>query len=356
MKFVLFICIGVVVKIFIKIYMRVTCRNKLKKAVNFSDKGENIKAIDIYSNIIDSHGKVKRAKGYVYRGNCYLKMGRYIDALHDLSDSIRVVQIPDINMVSMGDFFYAVKKYNMAFKYFSKAVKFKPKSSMTHLSLGLFYYRTKQYNKAIESFDTALEYRHNKSIIYAHLGATYIKLKDYDKAGSNLLESLEIKPGNCAACISYANLLRIEGDFSQAKEYILKGINTNAHEYRLYKILAKINLMEDNYIEFYENFKIFLDKKPLNFDYKELKDSIYDKVRNEDKFKSLIEKKVKNINPFNDLNCFIDDDRLLSYKRYKKQRRIYHIRKVLRVLLISLFVLIMLLIILIVFIFHGFTM
>ncbi|MBU3093675.1 tetratricopeptide repeat protein [Clostridium sp. CF011] len=166
MKFVLFICIAVVVEIFIKIYMHVTFGNKLKKAANFSDKGENIEAIDIYSNIIDSHGKVKRAKGYVYRGNCYLKMGRYIDALHDLSDSIRVVQIPDINMVLMGDFFCAVKKYSIAFKYFSKAVKFKPKSSMTHLSLGLFYYRTKQYDKAIESFDRALEYRHNKSICY----------------------------------------------------------------------------------------------------------------------------------------------------------------------------------------------
>ncbi|MBZ9607836.1 hypothetical protein G9F73_008420 [Clostridium estertheticum] len=242
----------------------------------------------------------------------------------------------------MGELFCAVNEYNRAFKYYSKAVNFKPKSSRTHLALGIFYFRTKEYNKAIDSFNTSLNCKNNKrnkTIIYASLGLTYIKLKEYDKASENLSKSWDIEPENYSACVGYANLHVMKRDSLLAKNYALKAIKQNAHEYGLYKTLAEINLMENNYIDFYKNFKTFLDRKFFNFDYEYIKDSIYDKVRNEDEFKSLIEKKMESIILFNDLNCLIDDDKLLSYKRYKKQKSIYYIKIVSVVLLIILAIL-----------------
>ncbi|MBU3093674.1 hypothetical protein KPL35_16585 [Clostridium sp. CF011] len=334
-----FVLCSYVIGIFIIVFIVVNFRNKSKKPKFSLDKDEDKIEIDTFSNIIVSRIKIYRSIGYAFRGNHYLKLGKYSDALHDLLESIRLVQLPAINMGLMGELFYAVNEYNRAFNYYSKAVNFKPKSSSTHLSLGLFYFRTKEYNKAIESFNTSLKCKNNKrnkKVIYASLGVTYIKLKEYDKASKSLSKSWDIEPENYSACIGYANLHRIKGDFLLAKDYALKAINQNAHEYGFYKILAEINLMENNYIDFYKNFKTFLDRKFFNFDYEYIKDSIYDKVRNEDEFKSLIEKKMENIILFNDLNCFIDDDKLISYKRYKKQKSIYYIEIVSFVLIIIL--------------------
>ena len=130
----------------------------------------------------------------------------------------------------------------------------------------------------------------------------------------------------CVYFIDLDPLLRIKGDNSLAKKYALQAINLDYYDYLAYKILAEINLAQNNYEEFYKNFKIFLNKKPSGLHCKNIEASIYNKVKNDEKFDMLIKESNKNILTLNELNITVDHNSLMSYKSYKKQRIIYFLK------------------------------
>jgi len=326
MNFVL-LCFIVVIVCLIA-YTLINLGIKMTNGIKLLNKGDSDKAIEIFSSIIGSLSKYKRSVGYTLRGHCFFKIGQYTDAFNDLLESIKIVKIPNYNIILIGKFFCEFKEYDRALKYFSNANQIKPNSSTILANLGLIYYYNKEYDKAIGIFNTAISYKGNKgtiSGIYAHLGATYTSMKKYDKASEVLTKALDIYPENYYAHINYANLLRIKGNILLSKTNVLKAIHLNVYEYLPYKTLSEINLMEDNYIDFYKNYKTFLDKKPLNIDSEDIEDPIYDKVKNDEKFKLMLEGAKENALTFNDLNICIDDDILLSDKMHKKRRIIRYI-------------------------------
>ena len=76
--------------------------------------------------------------------------------------------------------------------------------------------------------------------------------------------------------------------------------------------------MKEEYDEFYKNFKLFSEKKVLDINERDIEDSIYDKVRNEDRFKELIKQKEVTFT-WKELNI-APTDSVLSDKAYKKQK------------------------------------
>lgn len=341
MNHVLFDCILALIGFLIIVYNFLSFVINIKKTTNYFNKGDLDNAIDTSLDIIHSPIKYKKSFGYFLRGNCYLQIGKYTDAFNDLSKSIKILQIPDINMMLMVRFFCKFEEYNKALKYLSKANEFKPNSMTIHLNLGLIYYFTKEYDKAIKSFSTAIKYKGKKitlSMIYSMLGATYTKIKKYDEASENLSKALDMYPKCGLAYCYYANLLRLNGKILLAKENALKSISLNACHNFTYKILAEINLMEDNYIDFYKNFKMFSDHQPVGIDYEDIEDPIYDKVKYDEEFKSLLKTVKEKALTFNNLNIYIDDDTLLSDKIYKKRRIIVRINRVFILLLIIIYI------------------
>jgi tetratricopeptide (TPR) repeat protein len=295
--------------------------------MNSLNKGDSNKAIDIFSDMIKSRNK--KSTGYALRGVCYLRTHKYANSLTDLIESIKIKQFPELNIVLLAKFFCEFEEYDIALKYLLKANKLKPNSGIVNLNLGLIYYYNKEYNKAIKYFNTLLKSRISKTLmssVYSNLGAIYIDLREYDKADKNISEALSTDPKNGSAYRNYANLLRIKGDNSLAKKYALQAINLDYYDYLAYKILAEINLAQNNYEEFYKNFKIFLNKKPSGLHCKNIEASIYNKVKNDEKFDMLIKESNKNILTLNELNITVDHNSLMSYKSYKKQRIIYFLK------------------------------
>ncbi|MBV4420557.1 hypothetical protein KM800_14715 [Clostridium tyrobutyricum] len=328
MSFRLFFCILVLLGIFIIIYSYINFIHKLNNGINSLKIGDSNKAICIFCNIINSKSRNKKSIGYALRGLSYLRTHKYADSLVDLIESIKTKQIPELNIVLLSKFFCEFEEYDIALKYLLKANKLKPDSCAINLNLGLICYCAKEYNKAIKYFNTALRSKINKKLmsnIYSDLGAVYIDLGEYDKADKNISKALYIYSKDCSACRNYANLLRIKGNNSLAEKYALQAIALDNYEYLAYKILAEIKLAQNNHKDFYKNFKIFLDKKPLGIHYKNIADPVYDKVKNDEKFSILIKESEKSVLTLNELNITIDenDNSLISYKLYKKQRIVY---------------------------------
>lgn len=74
-------------------------------------------------------------------------------------------------------------------------------------------------------------------------------------------------------------------------------------------------------VEFYKNFETFLNKEVCGIDSNELDNSIYNKVKDDEKFKLLINNRNENILTFKDLNISIKDDEILSSKKHKNKTK-----------------------------------
>lgn len=262
----------------------------------------------------------------------YLRIRKFDLALQDLVESCKIKKLPLINIVKAGVVYTELKQYDKALKYFLKAVELKPKSSIAYTNLGWFYLHTNEYERAIENLNRAIELANGEILgrsrnlcnAYGNLGTIYIKLKEYDKADEFLSKAIKIniKASDTFAKAKiykrYAYLQKMIENIQLSRDYALKAIEMDPYEFFSYKILAEINLIQDNYDGFYKNFEIFLEKKGLSIDNEDIEDVIYEKVKNEEKFQLLIQNKGSKIK-YNDLNTSINDDEILSYNLNTKQ-------------------------------------
>ena len=309
------------------------------KAIGYLKKGEISKAISFYTDSIDNSKGIIKSISYIFRGRAYYKIKKYDYAFKDFLASVKIGTLPTLNLAPIATIYYTIKEYDKAFKYYSRVVELKPKSSLSYIYLGSFYYTIKEYDKAILNFKKALKFDrlHLTDDIQTRLGAVYIKIKEYDKAQQYLSKALKCRVNSAGFYSTCATLQKELGNVKLSKVYILKAIKLDYTEGGSYRVLAELNLIEDDFTDFYKNFEIFLSKKVCGIDYDEINDSIYDKVKNDEKFKLLIKNSNEKILTFKDLNISIDDDELLSSKKYKKTKNIFRTKIILfSILLISI--------------------
>jgi tetratricopeptide (TPR) repeat protein len=330
----------ILISLIIAIYIYAKFILKTKHGIDIFNNGDIQKSIDYYSQFIDRiHSKSKKSIIYGYRGYSYLKIGKYNEAVSDLVNSLNFSIIPNLNMILISIFFCNIKEYDRAIKYLSKAAEIKHDSSIIYLNLGLVYYYKNEYDTAIRFFEKASKYKCNeneRASIYTALGATYIKLKNYDKANNNICKSLKIYPDNYSSHTYHALLLILQGENALAEKTALKAINLNSYNYLAYKILAEINILNENYEDFYKNIKIFLDINPNGYADIDLNDNIYTKIKNDKNFKQLISEAKDNALSINKLKTSIDDSKFLNDNTYNKQKITNKIK-----LIIALFILFM---------------
>ncbi|PJI09259.1 MULTISPECIES: tetratricopeptide repeat protein [Clostridium] len=312
----IFICIAIsVVILFAKSVFIVI---KSKKLIN---KGQAHRAIDMLSRKISKTNSMDYLF-YTYRADAYITIKNYNKALLDLWEaSKKYTNI--LNFFYVGYIYCELGQYEIAKTYFLKATKIKPKSPIAYSYLGWFYYKTKDYNKALQALNKSIELKNTGEFYalndaYLNFARVYTELHEYDKAIDSVKNVLKGKKKNSKAYIIYANLLRIKGDNAGARKYALKSIAINKYNELPYKILAEIALAEENYDEFYKEFKQFVSKKGIAVREDDIQDEIYDKVRNDEKFKELIKEK-EDIISWKDLNIKFEDYEALALERKRKK-------------------------------------
>ncbi|MFL0266807.1 tetratricopeptide repeat protein [Candidatus Clostridium radicumherbarum] len=313
-------------------YMTIRNFKVLNKGAYLVNNGDAEKAIELFSRSLKSSNKTVKALPLAYRGMVYLRIRKFDLALQDLVDSCKIKKLPLINIVKAGVVYTELKQYDKALKYFLKAVELKPKSSVAYTNLGWFYLHTNEYERAIENLNRAIELvsgeflgkSKNLCTAYNNLGTIYIKSKEYAKADDFLSKALNIKMKTSETLVkaniykSYAYLQKMIGNTQLSRDYALKAIELDPYDFFSYKILAEINLIQDNYDGFYKNFEIFLEKKGLSIDNEDIEDGIYEKVKSDERFQLLIQNKGSKVK-YNELNTSINDDEILSYNFNAKQ-------------------------------------
>ena len=136
----------------------------------------------------------KLATAYNNRGVAYRTIGKYAEAISDLSEAIRLV--PDYGTAfnnrgvayrNMGDLDRAVADYD-------EAIRLKPDYVAAFYNRALVLADKHQYEKAIADFTTVLRVDpHNPTVLYRR-GTVYLSIGDVAAGSADIAEARTIKP------------------------------------------------------------------------------------------------------------------------------------------------------------------
>ena len=158
-----------------------------------------------------------------------------------------------IALLSLGTYYLATGRYQLAKIVFTRAVKHYPKNSSIHNNMGVILLKEGEVEQAALSFKKSLKYERNNFFAAGNLGALYIQAYNYrsasgylDLAYNGVKEELSvtnpqvIKTGN-----NYAVALSWSGSFRKANRVFEELIENNPKEVELvmnYAILLGRNL------------------------------------------------------------------------------------------------------------------
>lgn len=121
------------------------------------------------------------------------------DEISQLEEALRADPQNLEILISLGNNYYDIGKFEQAVKYYSKALEIDPKNVDVRVDMGSSYYSLKQYDKALEAFKMATEINPDHVNAWYNMGVVY-KAKG-DVAGTRLAweRFLALKPKGAEA-------------------------------------------------------------------------------------------------------------------------------------------------------------
>ncbi len=198
-------------------------------------------------------------------GIAYEKLKQYEKAENAYIRAIELSPETDF-FYNLGITFMEEEKYDMAIPVFEKVIEVEPDDSNTMFNLGLCYFKTKTPDMALEYFQKTVEL--NDSDIYAHfyMGNLFKEEGLLDLAIEKFNKVLTLSPDYSWAYFNLGSIAYETGDTENAVFYLKNTIKYNPHDIEAYKILNKIYIKQERYLEAQDLIKEALESMPLNGD------------------------------------------------------------------------------------------
>ena len=167
----------------------------LASGINFIDRENYIAAAELLKSGVASCSCSTHQKIRVVLGECYLKMGRYEEAIGQLNEVIKAGTFSVMARNFMGVAYANLKKYDEAEKHFTAALKEDPGYLKARLNLGRLYEMKGDHGKAIKEYEKALETTNglqDRALLFIRIGDAYLKMGSRPEARSHYRKALEI--------------------------------------------------------------------------------------------------------------------------------------------------------------------
>jgi tetratricopeptide (TPR) repeat protein len=119
---------------------------------------------------------------YINRGNTFVEMKKYQEALADFNKALESGEIP-VAYAGRGDVYYGLGKYDKAVENYNKAVELYPFSAHTYCYLSLSYFELEKYQDSIDAAQSSIQINKKcgEKKLYEIQARSYYGLKDYDQ-------------------------------------------------------------------------------------------------------------------------------------------------------------------------------
>jgi tetratricopeptide (TPR) repeat protein len=221
-------------------------------AVAYNKLDESEKAIEYLDRALEINDKFNLA--YVNRAESYNQLNKYDLALQNVSKALAIEPNFAHSYSIKAKILTKQELYDEAEESISKAVEIAPNSGDVYLNQGFFYEGRKNYLESLRSYEKAESLNFaDKGLLYNNMAVAYRRLKQFDKAIAYIQKARQFNP----------NFPNIDGT------------------------LALIYADQNDDERFYSYLKIALNKGCPVWNY--LSDPGFDKFRNSDRLKKLIE-------------------------------------------------------------------
>lgn len=150
------------------------------------------KALAYYSKAID--GDKQNAKAYGWRGNQYLKLGRYEEALADFNQALSLEPDQLLSRMNRARTFQALYRYDEALAEFSALIERNSADKQLYLLRALCFISQGNYNQAIADCTTVLEKDAGHVEAFMTRATAEGLLRKYDIALEDATKAVEITP------------------------------------------------------------------------------------------------------------------------------------------------------------------
>ena len=181
---------------------------------------------------------------------------------------IRAIEIsPETDFFyNLGITFIEEEKYEEAIPVFKKVLEAEPDDSNSYFNLGLCYFKTREFDSALENFQKTIEL--NDSDLYAHfyIGNIFKEEGLLELAVEQFNKVLSLSPDYSWAYFNLGSIAYEMGETENAIFYLKSTIQYNHLDLEAYKILNKIYLKQERYMEATDLIKDAMEAIPQNGD------------------------------------------------------------------------------------------
>lgn len=139
---------------------------------------------------------------------------------------------------------YLQEEYDLAVKYYTKAIKLDPDIAVIYNNRGLVYFAMKEYDKAIKDFNKGIKVNPNLAMIYNNASLVYYDLKNYDDTVKYFTKALKIDPTLEKAYynrgFAYYKLNDYPKCIQDLKQYLKISTNKAGEDYRVEIFIKKL--------------------------------------------------------------------------------------------------------------------
>jgi len=231
---------------------------------------------------------------YIARALIYINAGRYIEAILDFDEALRLN--PNSSLIYynrgvaygyLGEYEQAIQEYDKAlqldpndiyaytnrgiaygnlgdYKYailnFNEALSLNSKLSEAYYSRGVAYFNLEKYEDAIADFDEVLRLNPNDAIAYSNRGAAYLNLEKYEDAIADFNEVLYLNPDDINIYFTRGNAYADLGKYEDAIADFDEMLRLNPNDERAYtnrgNAYVSLGKYEESLIDFNEALRL----------------------------------------------------------------------------------------------------
>lgn len=187
--------------------------------------GEYQDAKNIYDqiiNLIPDDPDVLNNRGIIYR-----QLERYEEALTDLNRSLQIRPSHPSVLVNRGNTYNQLGRHKEALSDLNHSLELRPDDPLTLSNRSIAYFYLERYEEALVDCNRSLELRPDDPDTLGNRGITYGHLERYGEASTDLNRSLEIRPHHPDTLYNLACLFALWGKADDSVAYLEKAIALN---------------------------------------------------------------------------------------------------------------------------------
>ncbi|MBO7097567.1 MAG: tetratricopeptide repeat protein [Alphaproteobacteria bacterium] len=209
-----------------------------KQADRLYDDKKYQEALDIYLSLAKKYPKTEKYS--IYCGNCFDAIGDTSEAIRYYKKASKLNPVSTVSLLALANLYYNNEDYENAVKFAHMIVKKFPDNASAKLILGNVAYCQRQYEKAFEYYNEVYAQNKKSYIALINMANTCYDLARYVRAVDYATSALKLNPASVDAYIILGNSYLELNKTEKAELNLLKALDFKSDNPWIYNSLSRL--------------------------------------------------------------------------------------------------------------------